>query len=165
MVGFPLGYSRSVVKEAEVRRAIADGAEEIDMVMQIGALKAGDTEFVRQDIATVTAAAHVDGVLVKVILEAVLLDDVQKVRACECALEAEADFVKTSTGFGPGGATASDVKLMRKCVGGRAGVKAAGGIRDVDTAMAMLEAGADRLGVSGSVVIMREMTDRSRLSD
>lgn len=160
VVGFPLGATLPEVKAYEAEQAIARGAEEVDMVMNIGALKGKDFRLVREDIAAVVQAAHDHSVAVKVILEMALLEEAEKVKACELALEAGADFVKTSTGFGPGGATVEDVRLMRRVVGNRMGVKAAGGIATLDQALAMLEAGASRIGASRSVKIMQEARQR-----
>jgi len=153
VVGFPLGASRSDVKAFETERAIADGAQEVDMVANIGALKSRDHDLVRADITAVVQACKSIAVS-KVIIEAALLTDEEKVVACELAKAAGADFVKTSTGFGPGGATAHDVRLMRAAVGQEMGVKAAGGIRDLETAKEMIEAGATRIGASASVKIV-----------
>jgi deoxyribose-phosphate aldolase len=155
VVGFPLGAMASEVKVYEARRAIEDGACEIDMVMNIGAHKSGDGEFVRRDIAGVAEACHKLGARLKVILETALLDEPEKVRACELARLAGADFVKTSTGFSKGGATPADVALMRRIVGPSMGIKAAGGVRDEKDAQAMIEAGATRLGASASVAIVQ----------
>ncbi len=157
VVGFPLGASLSATKAFEAREAIRLGATELDMVLNVGALKTGERKLVRDDIRAVTRPAHAAGVLVKVILETVLLSDAEKVLACELALEAGADFVKTSTGFGGGGATVADVALMRRTVGNRAGVKAAGGIRTAADVAAMVEAGASRIGTSSSAAILREL--------
>ncbi|WP_309863816.1 deoxyribose-phosphate aldolase [Desmospora profundinema] len=159
VVGFPLGASHSVVKAAETKQAIRDGAGEIDMVMNIGALKSGDTDTVRQDIAAVVKAA--DGVLVKVILETGLLSEDEIRTASEQAKEAGAHFVKTSTGFGYGGATVEAVALMRQTVGPKMGVKASGGVRDRQTAKAMVQAGATRIGASASVAIVTGGTGSS----
>jgi len=156
VVGFPLGATLATVKAAETEEAVKLGAEEIDMVINVGALKSGDDELVEQDIRGVVAAARRGGALVKVILECALLTDEEKVRACWCARAAGADFVKTSTGFGPGGATAHDVELMRLTVGPEMGVKAAGGIRSYQELKAMLSAGATRIGASASVRILQE---------
>jgi len=153
VVGFPLGASRPDVKAFETERAIADGAQEIDMVANIGAMKSGDHELVERDIRAVVEACRSIAVS-KVIIEAAFLTDEEKVGICEIAKAAGADFVKTSTGFGPGGATAHDVRLMRAAVGGEMGVKAAGGIRDLTTAREMIEAGATRIGASASVKIV-----------
>ncbi|MEZ4518181.1 MAG: deoxyribose-phosphate aldolase [Chloroflexota bacterium] len=154
VVGFPLGATPSTVKVFETEQTIRDGATEVDMVIPIGALKAGDYKGVFNDIAAVVDAAHSRNVLVKVIIEAALLTDSEKVAACLLAKTAGADFVKTSTGFGPGGATVADVALMRRAVGPTIGVKAAGGIKTYGDAMAMLGAGASRLGASAGVSIV-----------
>jgi deoxyribose-phosphate aldolase len=154
VVGFPLGAMAPEVKAYEARRAIEDGACEVDMVLNVGALRSGDDAFVRRDIAGVVEVAHRLGARVKVILETCLLDEDQKVRACELSRGAGADFVKTSTGFSAGGATVEDVALMRRVVGPRMGVKASGGVRDTRTAKAMLAAGATRIGASASVAIV-----------
>jgi deoxyribose-phosphate aldolase len=154
VVGFPLGAVAPEVKVYEARRAIEDGACEIDMVMNVGALKSGDDEFVRRDMAGVAEVCHKLGAKLKVILETALLTDAEKVRACELAKRAGADFVKTSTGFSKGGATAEDVALMRRVVGEVMGVKASGGVRDTEQARAMIAAGATRIGASASVSIV-----------
>lgn len=154
VVGFPLGAAVSEVKAYEARRAIEDGACEIDMVMNIGALKSGDGDLVLRDIVAVLEVCHKLGARLKVILETALLDESEKVRACELARLAGADFVKTSTGFSRAGATPADVALMRRVVGPTMGVKAAGGVRDEKEARAMLEAGATRLGASASVALV-----------
>jgi len=155
VVGFPLGANRTEVKAFETERAVADGATEIDMVANIGAVKSGDDALVRDDVRAVVEACR--GIVVsKVIIEAALLTDEEKVRACEAARDAGADFVKTSTGFGPGGATLEDVALMRRVVGPTIGVKAAGGIRSYEDAQQMIAAGASRIGASASVKIMQE---------
>jgi deoxyribose-phosphate aldolase len=135
---------------------VAEGACEVDMVVNVGALKSGEFRTVERDIAGVVESSHRGGALVKVIIEAALLDDDEKVRACVLSQAAGADFVKTSTGFGPGGATAADVALMRRVVGPQMGVKAAGGVRDLESARAMLQAGADRIGASVGVKIVSE---------
>ncbi len=156
VVGFPLGATLPEVKAFEAEKAIALGADEIDMVMNVGAMKSGDYDLVREDIARVVAVAHGAGALVKVILETALLSRDEKVMACRLAMEAGADFVKTSTGFGPGGATVEDVRLMRETVGDKMGVKAAGGISSLEQALAMIEAGGSRIGASRSVRIIQE---------
>jgi deoxyribose-phosphate aldolase len=156
VVGFPLGATLTQVKAFEAQQAIRLGASEIDMVINIGALKSGEDDLVRDDIRAVAGTCHARGALLKVIIEAALLDDEQKVRACQLAQEAGADFVKTSTGFGPGGATAADVALMRRTVGPVMGVKAAGGIRTLADAQRMIEAGATRIGASAGVQIVAE---------
>jgi len=156
VVGFPLGATMPDVKAYETRRAILDGAREIDMVINIGALKSGDDCAVEYDVRSVVEAAHEHGVLVKVIIEAALLTDDEKVRACVAARQAGADFVKTSTGFARSGATVADVALMRRTVGPEMGVKAAGGVKGLGDARAMLEAGATRIGASVGVKIAQE---------
>jgi len=156
VVGFPLGATLPEVKGYETSRAVAEGACEIDMVINLGALKSGDYRLVERDIAGVVAASRGAGALVKVIIEAALLSEDEKVKACVLSRIAGADFVKTSTGFGPGGATAADVALMRRVVGPSMGVKAAGGVRDYQSARAMIEAGADRIGASVGVKIVQE---------
>lgn len=153
VVGFPLGMMSSQMKAHEASLAVTKGAQEIDMVINVGALKEGKDKLVRADIALVKAACK-DKAILKVIIETCLLTDEEKVRACVLAKEAGADFVKTSTGFSTGGATASDVALMRKTVGPNMGVKASGGIRDKSTAEAMIAAGASRLGTSATVKIV-----------
>lgn len=156
VAGFPLGATAPEVKVFEAERALADGACEIDMVLNIGALRSGDDAFVLADIAGVAAACHRHrSARLKVILETCLLDDPEKERACRLAVAAGADYVKTSTGFGSAGATLADVALLRRVVGPRVGVKAAGGVRDLAAAEEMLRAGADRIGASASVEIVR----------
>lgn len=155
VIGFPLGAMASEVKSYEARQCIEDGACEIDMVLNVGALKSGDDDFVRRDIAGVADTCHRLGAKLKVILETCLLTDAEKVRASQLAKLAGADFVKTSTGFSKGGATVADVALMREAVGPTLGVKASGGVRDAETAQRMIEAGATRLGASASVAIAR----------
>ena len=154
VVGFPLGASATQIKVAETAAAIRDGAQEIDMVLNIGALRGGDNDTVRGDIQAVVEIAHACGAIVKVILETALLNDEQKVAASLLAKEAGADFVKTSTGFGPGGATAADVALMRRTVGPAMGVKASGGVRTLEDLKTMAAAGASRVGASASVKIV-----------
>jgi len=156
VVGFPLGATTADVKGYETRRAIFDGAQEIDMVINVGALKSGDLRAVERDIEAVTAPCRESGVLSKVIIEAALLTDDEKVSACTLAKAAAADYVKTSTGFGPGGATAADVALMRRVVGAEMGVKAAGGVRDLVDLKAMVAAGATRIGASAGVKIVQQ---------
>lgn len=156
VVGFPLGATLPDVKAYETRRVILDGAREVDMVINVGALKSGDDCAVEFDIRSVVEAAHEHGVLVKTIIETALLTDEEKVRACLAAKSAGADFVKTSTGFAKSGATVADVALMRRVVGGEMGVKAAGGVRGIEDARAMVEAGATRLGASVGVKIAQE---------
>jgi len=157
VIGFPLGANSTAVKVCETRQAMDDGATEIDMVIHIGALKAGDHEAVQKDIAAVAAACHEGGALLKVIIEAVLLSMEEKVVACQLAKAAGADFVKTSTGFAGGGATVEDVRLMRQTVGAQMGVKAAGGIRSYADALAVVEAGASRIGASAGVQIVKQV--------
>ena len=154
-IGFPLGATTPEVKAFEARDAVENGAHEIDMVINIGALRSGDYELVKRDIEGVVKAAK--GRVVKVIIETCYLTDEEKKRACELAKKAGADFVKTSTGFGTGGATIHDVKLMRETVGEDMGVKAAGGIHHFEDAVAMIDAGADRIGTSASIQIMKEL--------
>jgi deoxyribose-phosphate aldolase len=154
VVGFPLGANVPEIKAMEARRAIRDGAREIDMVINIGALKGGDRDLVQRDIAGVSDACREVGAINKVIIEACYLTDEEKVVACRLAQLAHADFVKTSTGFGPGGATVFDVALMRETVGLKMGVKAAGGIHDANDARAMITAGANRIGASAGIRIV-----------
>ncbi len=156
VVGFPLGATPPEVKAYEAQQSIDDGATEVDMVINIGALKSKDYALVEQDIATVARACHAGGALLKVIIEAALLSDEEKVIACQLAKAAGADYVKTSTGFGPGGATLHDVNLMRQAVGPELGVKAAGGIKSYEDAQAMVAAGATRIGASAGVKIVQE---------
>jgi deoxyribose-phosphate aldolase len=154
VIGFPLGATSTAVKVCETEIAIVQGATEIDMVIPIGLLKAHEDERVLGDVAAVAAACHAHGAHLKVIIETALLSDEEKQRACRICKKAKADFVKTSTGFAKGGATIEDVKLMRATIGPEMGIKAAGGIRDYETAIAMIEAGATRIGASGSLAIM-----------
>ena len=156
VVGFPLGATLPPVKVVETEEVVKLGAQEVDMVMNVGALKSGEDDVVEQDIRGVVEAARRGGAVSKVILECALLTDEEKVRACRRAQAAGADFVKTSTGFGPGGATAHDVELMRLVVGPGMGVKAAGGIRSYEDLKKMLSAGATRIGASASVRILQE---------
>lgn len=156
VVGFPLGATPPEVKAYETQRALDDGATEVDMVINIGALKSRDYALVERDIATVARTSHAGGALLKVIIEAALLTDDEKVKACELAKAAGADYVKTSTGFGPGGATVHDVELMRRAVGPEMGIKAAGGIRSLEDAQAMVAAGATRVGASAGVKIVQQ---------
>ncbi|MCS7251414.1 MAG: deoxyribose-phosphate aldolase [Anaerolineae bacterium] len=157
VVAFPLGASPTAIKVAEAAIALSQGAQEIDMVLPVGLLKAGEIDVVRADLGAVVAVCHAAGALCKVILETALLTAEEKALAARLAVEAGADFVKTSTGFGPGGATVEDVAFLRQIVGTSAGVKAAGGIRTVEQAIAMLEAGADRLGTSATVAILEAL--------
>ena len=156
VVGFPLGATHPDTKAHEARRCLGDGAREIDMVINIGALKSGDDALVRRDIAGVVEVCREFRAATKVILETGLLADGEKVRACVLAKEAGADFVKTSTGFAAGGATPEDVALLRRAVGPAVGVKASGGIRDLPTALRMIQSGATRIGASAGVRIARE---------
>ena len=158
VVGFPLGATTSAVKSFETKEAIQNGADEIDMVINVGALKSGYVDLVESDIRAVVEASG--DKLVKVIIEACLLTDEEKVQACQLAQKAGADFVKTSTGFSTGGATLPDVKLMRQTVGADMGVKAAGGARSYADAVAFVEAGATRIGTSSGVAILKgELAD------
>ncbi|CAM3035828.1 deoxyribose-phosphate aldolase [Paenibacillus sediminis] len=154
VIGFPLGATTPETKAFEAKNAIENGATEVDMVINIGALKDGNNELVKRDIAAVVEAAR-GKALTKVIIETCLLTDEEKVRACQLSVEAGADFVKTSTGFSTGGATKEDVALMRKTVGPNIGVKASGGVRSAEDAKAMVEAGATRIGTSGGVAIAK----------
>lgn len=154
VIGFPLGAMSTAGKAAEAAAAVADGADELDMVINVGWLVAGEDDLVRDDIAAVVAAAK--GRCVKVIIETCLLTDEQKVRACELSAEAGATFVKTSTGFSTGGATVHDVELMAKTVAGRCKVKASGGIHNAAEAQAMIDAGADRIGTSSGIAIVSD---------
>jgi deoxyribose-phosphate aldolase len=154
VVGFPLGANSTAIKVAEAESAMRVGAQEIDMVLNVGELRGGNYDAVRNDIQAVVEVSHRGGAIVKVILETALLDDNQKLMACSLAKFAKADFVKTSTGFGPGGATAHDVALMRLAVGPEMGVKASGGIRSLDDLRSMTAAGATRIGASASVKII-----------
>ena len=154
VIGFPLGAMSTAGKAAEAAAAVADGADELDMVINVGWLVAGEDDLVRDDIAVVVAAAK--GRCVKVIIETCLLTDEQKVRACELSAEAGATFVKTSTGFSTGGATVHDVALMAKTVAGRCKVKASGGIHNAAEAQAMIDAGADRIGTSSGIAIVSD---------
>lgn len=160
VVGFPLGANRTEVKELETRLAVSDGATEIDMVIDIAALKDGRDEEVARDIAAVVRAARPHAA-VKVIIETSALDDGQKVRACQLSVNAGADFVKTSTGFGAGGATAQDVSLMAQTVGDRAQVKASTGISDLASFEAVVNAGATRVGTSKGIAIVQAAAERS----
>jgi deoxyribose-phosphate aldolase len=163
VVGFPLGANVEAIKVSEAQTAINHGAKEIDMVISIGLLRAGEFDLVKREISSVAHHCHTGRAICKVIIEAKKLDDdVVKRKACELAREANADFVKTSTGFVPGGgATVEDVRLMRSVVGPKMGVKASGGIRNLKDALAMIEAGANRLGTSSGVKIMQELMDKA----
>lgn len=157
VVGFPLGAHTSAMKAMETEQAIADGADEIDMVINIGALKEKEFDYVEHDIEAVVQAAR--GKIVKVIIETCLLEEDEIIEACKIAKKAGAHFVKTSTGFAGGGATTEDVALMKKTVGSDLRVKASGGIKTLDDAKKMIDAGADRIGASACVAIMRELTE------
>jgi len=156
VIGFPLGATLADVKAYEARRAIFEGAREVDMVINVGALKSGDDCLVEHDIRSVVVVAHEYDATCKVIIETALLNDEEKVRACLAAKKAGADFVKTSTGFSKGGATVADVALMRRTVGSELGVKASGGVKGLDDARKMVEAGATRIGASVGVKIAQE---------
>ena len=162
VVGFPFGASTPEVKAVEARRAIRDGAREIDMVINIGALRSGLLDLVREDVQKVSDACHEAGAMNKVIIEAALLTDEEKVVASHLAKEAKADYVKTSTGYGPHGATVEDVLLMRETVGPRLGVKAAGGMRTLSDVRDMIAAGATRIGASAGVQILNERSGAGR---
>ncbi len=157
VVGFPLGANLTLTKLAEAEATLRNGAHELDMVLNIGALKSGDRVLVQHEMRSVVRLAHGRGALLKVILETCLLNQVEKILACALALEASVDFVKTSTGFADSGAAAADVVLMRGVVGLKVGVKAAGGIRTATQFMDMIDAGANRIGTSASVDIVREL--------
>lgn len=159
VIGFPLGASTSETKAFETRDAIEKGATEIDMVINVGELKDGNYDYVQKDIEAVVKAAN--GTLVKVIIESCLLTDEEKVKACELAVAAGADYVKTSTGFSTGGATPEDIALMRKTVGPTIGVKASGGVRSLEDMKAMIDNGATRIGASSGVAIMNGLTSES----
>ena len=156
VVGFPLGATSTAVKAYEARAAIGDGAGEIDMVIDIGRLKSGDATSVRRDLDAVLLACRQGHAICKAIIEAALLTISEKEEACRIAIAAGADYVKTSTGFGQGGATVADVQLMSRVVGGKLGIKAAGGIRDLAAVERFVAAGATRIGTSAGVAIMRE---------
>ncbi len=156
VVGFPLGATTKETKAFEASQAIENGAAEIDMVINIGALKSGKLDAVKEDIREVAGVCK-DKALLKVLIETCLLTDEEKVTACLLSMEAGADFVKTSTGFSVGGATAEDIKLMRRTIGPDMGVKASGGIRNLESALKMIEAGASRIGASASVSIVNEL--------
>ncbi|RBP94088.1 deoxyribose-phosphate aldolase [Cytobacillus firmus] len=160
VIGFPLGASTPETKAFETNNAIENGATEVDMVINIGALKGGDNELVERDIRAVVDAAK-GKALTKVIIETCLLTEEEKVRACELSVKAGADFVKTSTGFSTGGATAEDIALMRKTVGPEIGVKASGGVRSAEDAQKMIDAGATRIGASSGAAIVNGLTSDS----
>jgi deoxyribose-phosphate aldolase len=157
VVGFPLGANLTVIKLAEAEAALRNGAHELDMVLNVGALKSGDRVMVQQEMRSAVRLAHERGALLKVILETCLLNQIEKILVCSLALEEGVDFVKTSTGFADAGATAADVVLMRGVVGHKVGVKAAGGIRTAAQFMDMIDAGANRIGSSASVEIVQEL--------
>jgi deoxyribose-phosphate aldolase len=162
VVGFPLGANLPAVKLDEARVALEQGAQEIDMVIHIGALKAGDDAAVRSEIESLSGVVHERRAIVKVIIETALLSEEEKVRACRAARDANADFVKTSTGFSTSGATAADVALMRREVGREIGVKASGGVRTLDDLLKMVDAGATRIGTSNGVKITQEALAKFR---
>ncbi|HME19214.1 MAG TPA: deoxyribose-phosphate aldolase, partial [Nitrososphaerales archaeon] len=162
VVGFPLGYSAPAIKREEARRAVQDGADEIDMVMNIGAFKGGELSTVRKEIDGVAGVCRTGGKILKVIIECCYLTDDEKAKAARLAERLGADYVKTSTGFGPSGATVDDVALLHRSLAGTAKVKASGGISTLDKALDMIQAGADRIGTSSSVGIMDELARRSR---
>lgn len=156
VVGFPLGATTPKVKAFEAAKAIEAGATEVDMVINVGALKSGKLDLIEKDISCVVEACK-EKALLKVIIETCLLTDEEKVKACEISKKVGADYVKTSTGFSTGGATAEDIALMRKTVGEELGVKASGGVRNLETALKMIEAGATRIGASASINIINEL--------
>jgi deoxyribose-phosphate aldolase len=160
VIGFPHGTTSTAAKVAESRQALADGATELDMVLNIGRLRGGDLDAVRDDIAAVVEVGHGAGALVKVIFETALLDEDQLVAACRASEEAGADFVKTSTGFAGGGATLPDVRLMRANVGSGVQVKASGGVRDIDTLLAMVAEGVTRIGTSSTATLLAGARER-----
>ena len=160
VIGFPHGYSTTAAKVFEAERAIADGAHELDMVLHVGKLRGGDLDYVRGDVKSVVDVAHRHGVRVKVILENCYLTDDQKRAACKLCEESGADWVKTSTGFGKGGATFEDLQLMRAAVSQKVQVKAAGGVRDLDTALRVRELGCTRFGATATEAIMEEALRR-----
>lgn len=161
VVGFPLGASTMETKRFEAMKAVAEGAKEIDMVLNVSAVKSGNWQYALDDMSSLAQVCHQQGALIKVILETCLLSEEEKKKVCELAVKAQVDFVKTSTGFSTGGATVEDVKMMRSVVGEKIGVKASGGVRDAETARAMIEAGASRLGTSASVEIMKGVSSSS----
>ncbi|MBM6614850.1 deoxyribose-phosphate aldolase [Desemzia sp. RIT804] len=159
-IGFPLGQTTIATKVFEVKDAIKDGADEIDYVINISKLKDGDLEYIHREMEEIVAVCRQAGILSKVILENCYLSDSEKIAVCEIAKDVKPDFVKTSTGFGPSGATVEDVRLMKNVVGEHVKVKAAGGIRDLDTALGMVEAGAERLGMSAGIKMIEEYKSR-----
>lgn len=156
VIGFPLGANTPEVKAYEALQAVADGATEVDMVINVSAIKSKNWVLVREDVTRVVNAAHAGGAICKVILETALITDDEKVKACQICRDAGADFVKTSTGFGPGGATIEDIRLMRQTVGPDMGVKASGGVRSYEDARQMIAAGATRIGASAGIRIVQE---------
>jgi deoxyribose-phosphate aldolase len=160
VIGFPLGATTSTTKLAEASDSLRLGASELDMVINVGALKSGDRDLVRMEMQSLVHLCHRSGALLKVILETALLTTEEKILACQLAAAVDVDFVKTSTGFSSAGATVADVSLMRGVVGNKIGVKASGGIRDASGLLAMVEAGASRVGASASVAIVRELGAR-----
>ncbi len=160
VIGFPHGTTSTAAKVAEVRQAVADGAREVDMVLNVGRLRSGDEAYVEADIRAVAEEAHRLGAILKVILETALLDDAQKAAACRASTRAGADFVKTSTGFAGGGATIPDLVLMRRESGPALGVKASGGVRDLDAALAAIAVGATRIGTSSTEGILAAAAER-----
>ena len=161
-IGFPLGQNTAAAKEYEARDAVARGARELDMVINVRALQSGEMEPLRAELSALAGVCREARALSKVILETCYLSDEEKRLACRMAKDAGVDFVKTSTGFGAGGATVADIRLMRAAVGPDMGVKASGGIRDLDTALAMIEAGATRIGTSGGVAMVEEARRRAK---
>jgi deoxyribose-phosphate aldolase len=160
VIGFPHGGSTTEAKVFEAEQALRDGATELDMVINIGALRSGRDEYVKDEIAAIVAIAHAGGAIVKVIMENAYLDDDQKVRGCRLAEEAGADFVKTSTGFAPTGATHEDLALMRRTVSPHIGVKAAGGVRTLDALLAVMELGVTRIGATATSTILDDFRSR-----
>ena len=165
VIGFPLGASRTPAKVAEAKFALLDGARELDMVLNIGALRSGKDELVAEEIAELSDLAHASGALLKVILETCLLTGEEKQKACRLAVAAKADFLKTSTGFSAGGATVEDVALMRREAGANVGVKASGGVRSLAALTEMVAAGATRIGTSSGLAILRELQAAPALND
>lgn len=165
VVGFPLGVNGQDTKVLEARTALDEGARELDMVINVGALRSGLDDVVREEIAILARVAHQSGAILKVILETCLLTREEKIRACRLAVDAGADFVKTSTGFSTGGATVDDVRLMRETVGNGRGVKASGGVRTWEALQEMVRAGATRIGTSSGVNILREMGAAAKQTD
>ena len=160
VIGFPHGAHETAVKAAEAELAVNEGCQELDMVINIGKLKSGDADYVEEEIRCLAGIAHAGGAILKVILEMCYLTEEEKILACKLSERAGADFVKTSTGYGSGGCTMEDLKLMRANVSDRVRIKASGGIRDLDTVLAAREAGASRCGVSATVKIMEEAEKR-----